>query len=456
MRPLCLIVAMLAALMGGCSGLVRGFIDTQPRVTLDQNSLADPSAVVGGTPVAYVPGGTIDPSLAQDPDLARWAPIIVQGFQPENSSTRYERTDDAIGSPRLSADATAVSIDTTRPAVYARVEHASVAGSSLKQLVYAFWYPRRPLGSVETGSVDGGILRVTLDDAGSPAVFEYSQPCGCFHGVFVSQATNDAATREFGAPAPRRLYAVEPPLSGHDDWVVRSLVKINDGERIAMYLSAGRHFCQAIASRPDDELVRSGRRYEMTAYDVLQRVPCGDSTASMFNSDGLVIGAERRAEQMVMGDLNHAGWPRHLDTMLIHWDAERWTDPSLLSTKLRLPAVTSDRHAAVTGASGTTPMTDAPVPAAAGRRLMLFTNAHCSGCQLTKNSIQESPRLQRAIRSWSYKVVDTASPEGAQLAAENRVTLVPVLVGFDGERELFREEDIDTADKIAAILSAHR
>lgn len=456
MRLFCLIVGLLAVWMGGCSGLIRGFIDTQPRVSLDQQALSDPSRVVGGTPVAFVPGETVDALLAQDTDLIRWAPIIVQGFQPESAGTRYERNDDAIGSPRLNASASVVTIDTTRPAVYARVEHASVAGRSLKQLVYVFWYPRRPVGSVETGSVDGGILRVTLDDSGAPAVFEYSQPCGCFHGVFVSQSTNDAATHEFGSPAPRRMYTVEPPLSGNDDWVVRSLVKINEGERIAMYLSAGKHFCQAIASRPADELVRSGTRYAISPYDALNHVPTGDSTGSMFNAEGLVIGAERKAEQMVMGDLNHAGWPRHLDTMMIHWDAEHWTDPSLLSRKLRLPAITGNRHAVVAAASATGTAPSSETPTASGRRLMLFTNAHCSGCQLTKNSIHESPRLQQAIQSWSYKVVDTATPEGERLAAENRITLVPVLVGFDGERELFRDEDIDTADKIAAILSNHR
>lgn len=451
MRLSLVFLSVLGACMGGCSGLVRGFIDTQPRVAFNPQSLDDPARVVNGTPVVYTPSGAVTPDLAQDPDVLRFAPLIVQGFQPQGQHAHYPIDDDAIGAPRLNADASKVTIDTSLPVVYTRVEHADIAGHSLKQLVYSFWYPRRPVGSVETGSVDGGILRVTLDDSGQPGVFEYSQPCGCFHGVFVADRVNDAARIEFGDPAPHRLYAVEAPLSGHDDWVVRSLVHIRPGERVAMYVSAGKHFCEAIASRADDALVASGRRYAIEPYDALTRVPMGDSTGSIFGRDGLVIGAERKSEQVLMSDLDHAGWPRHLDKMLIHWDAEHWTDPTLLATRLRLPSVMSNRNASVMPA-GSGAAQGHPTLAASGRRLVLFTNVHCSGCQLTKQTIQQSPALQRALRSWDYRVVDTATPEGERLAAENRVTLVPVLIGFDGERELFRDENIDSSGKIAAVL----
>lgn len=456
--------AAFAVMMGGCSGLLRGFIDTQPRVSLDERALAEPSKVVGGEPVAFVPSGSVAGSLADDPDVLRFAPAIVQGFQPLGEGVHYEREDDAIGSPRLNDDATTVVVDTTRPSVYARVEHATVDGRQMKQLVYAFWYPRRPVGSVETGAVDGGILRVTLDDAGTPAIFEYSQPCGCFHGVFVSDAIADAASRQFGAPAAHRLHAVEPPLTGHDDWVVRALVHRAPGERIAMYISAGKHFCQTIASCPGDTSSMNVRPYAIEAYDALERVPRGAEGAggvgSIFDADGRVIGAGRSAEQIVMGDLDHAGWPRHLDKMLIHWDAERWTDPTLLATKLRLPKVMSDRGAVAVEVVAATPATnesggttEAKTPN--GRCLLLFTNAHCSGCQLTKQSIAASPPLQRAIMSWKYSVIDTATPEGEMLAAQHRVTLVPVLIGLDDGREVFRDEDIDSAEKIASALADH-
>lgn len=467
MRERHIITILLCAALSGCSGIFRGFIDTQPRVTLDEQALADPSLVVGGEPVAFIASGAVEGDAGNDPDLLEYSPVIVQGFQPSSSAaTTYDREDDALGTPSLNADSTAVRIDTTQPRVYARVEHATVNGTSLKQLVYAFWYPRRPVGSVETGSVDGGVLRITLDDAGSPCVYEYTQPCGCFHGVFVSEPMNTAATLQFGPPPPRRMHSVEPPLTGHDDWVVRDLIKPESGGHTTLYITAGKHFCQAIRSRAGDPRVASTRHYTLAAYSTLEHLyKVGGGEGSMFDAGGLVIGASRGAEQLFMGDLDHAGWPRHLDKMLIHWDSERWTDPTLLASKLRLPAVVTDRTA-VAPASGAgavlaTASIEQPEPisggsGAQGRRLLLFTNSHCTGCQLTKKSISESPRLQKAISGWNYRVIDTATPEGDQLAGQYRVTLVPVLVGFDGDRELFRDDDIDTADKIAAEISRYR
>jgi hypothetical protein len=456
----------LCACLSGCSSIVRGLVDTQPRVALSGQAFADPRAIVGGEPVAYQPADSARGESDIDPDLVRNAPVIVQGFQPsEESSPRYDRNDDALGSPCLTAEGAGVRVETSEPRLYTRVEHTTVNGVQLKQLVYAFWYPRRPVGSVETGSVDGGVLRITLDAAGHPAVFEYTQPCGCFHGVFVSEAVNTEAAQEFGPVAARRVHAVEPPLTGHDDWVVRDLVPVLPDGRTTLYVSAGKHACQAIRSCPRDQSIpgtSSTRTYALAPYESLRHVARdGGGEGSIFDPDGKVLGAQRGAEQLVFGDLDHAGWPRHLDKMLIHWDSERWTDPTLLATKLRLPLALTDRTAApvptrmVSSQAGQAPSQTPADQGSRGRQLLLFTNKRCAGCQLTKKAINESPRLQQLIRGWRYQVVDTATPEGEQLAAEDRVTVVPVLVGFDGDREVFREDDIDTADKIATVIASH-
>ncbi len=67
-----------------------------------------------------------------------------------------------------------VALDSARPTLFARAETETVHGRELAQLVYVFWYPRRPVGAVQKGEVDGGVLRVTLDAAGRTAVFEYA------------------------------------------------------------------------------------------------------------------------------------------------------------------------------------------------------------------------------------------------------------------------------------------
>jgi hypothetical protein len=179
----------------------------------------------------------------------------------------------------------------------------------------------------------------------------------------------------------------------------------------------------------------------------------------MFDAAGRVLGAQRSSEQFLMGDLDHAGWPRHLDRMLIHWDKERWTDPTLLATHLRLPATISDPNPRDPGiALEPTPTSTAPedrsssvVPAR--RRLLLFTNAGCLGCQVTKRLVNQSPRLHEAMKMWDYELVDTATDDGASLAARYRVTVVPVLIGYDGSHEVLRTENIQTEDEIAHALA---
>jgi hypothetical protein len=449
---------LLCLALPGCSSLVRSVVDTQPRVDVQRSAFETPDSIVKGEAVAYQPG----PSAGDlDPDLLKHAPVIVQGFQPDPIKPHYDYNADAIGAPALSADGRQVHIDTDQPRVFARVERASVSGVDLKQLVYAFWYPSRPVGTIETGTIDGGVLRITLDKSGQPSVFEYTQPCGCFHGVFVSDALEADARVQFESVAPRRVEAVEPPLTGKDDWVVRDVIPVEDGGRLHLFVSAGKHFCEALCYRAQDKPIPTsiGRSYELAAYRSLDHLArTGGGEGSMFDADGRVIGAKRGTEQALMSDLDHAGWPRRLDIMLIHWDKDRWTDPQLLEKHLRLPqSLTGGASggAAVAVAAGTIHAGQS-IPASEnerGRRLVLYTNKYCLGCQMTKKSIGESRRLRELMRGWKYEVVDTATDEGTQMAAEHRVTMVPVLIGYDGNKELFRTEDVDTPDKIAGAIS---
>jgi hypothetical protein len=455
---------MLACLtLTGCSGLVRNFVNTQPRVELSQDDYSDPSRIVKGDAVVYVPEDTIGTRAGIDPDLVKFAPIIVQGVEPKaGGSTHYDPNDDAIGSPRLIDDDTGVRIDTSDPRLYTRVEHATVGDTQLKQLVYALWYPSHPAGSIESGEIDGGVLRITLDQSGHPTIFEYTQPCGCFHGVFVSDALEAEALAQFSSVPPHRKYAVEPPLTGHDDWVVRDTVKIVPDGRPALYISAGAHACEAIRDLPPGSLepaVSSRRAYALAPYDALDHVPDdAGGSASIFDEQGLVLGARRSGEQFLLADLDHAGWPRRLDTMLIHWDADQWTDPTLLDAHLRLPSTIASQPTSPLASAATPPATPTPVATpdeSSGPHLVLFTNAHCLGCQQTKRFLTESPGVRAALEGWQWKVVDTLTPEGERLAAQTRVTSVPVLIGYDHGHEIFRADDIETPAKLASIIRRH-
>ena len=459
MRKFALIGVVCFLALPGCSVLVRGLVDSQPRVTVADEAYGDPAKIVKGDVVVYAPAG--DAGL--DADIVKQAPVIVQGVRSSApDSAGYDPKADELGSPHVTADGKGVRIDTAEPRVFARVEHAEVNGVELKQLVYAFWYPNHPIGTVESGSVDGGVLRVTLDTTGEPAVFEYTQPCGCFHGVFVSEPVEAAALGQYQKTARRRAHAVEPPLKGHDDWVVRGVVSGPSSGRITLYLAAGKHSCEAICMRSADAEVpgASARRtYAVAPYESLERVASdAGGTASMFDSKGLVLGGQRGMEQLVMGDLDHAGWPRRLDVMLIHWDADKWSDPTLLATHLRLPGMVTGSSvvAAGTAADDADERAGAavvPVEDMHGRRLVLFTNGHCRGCQETKKYMANSQSVREAMKGWECRVVDTLTPEGAELAAAAGVTSVPVLVGYNEGREVFRAEDVDSPEKIVVAIS---
>ncbi len=475
-----IIVGILVSFLGGCSGLVKGLVDTQPRSSLSADDLEHPERVVNGRAIGYFPLGKRAQEDADtiDQDIVRYAPVIVQGFQPtDRKRASYPVTDDAIGSPYLAAGGERVRVNTDRPELYWRIEHAEVEGQPLKQLVYVFWYPRRPVGTIETGSIDGGVLRITLDTDGRPAVYEYAQTCGCYHGVFVSADVERNAQRQFSTIEKHREHAVEPPITGKDDWVVRDVIDARPGTRPVLFVSTGKHFLVDIASLEPDR-VRSivgeqARGYRLAAYDTLEAVPVsGGGKGSIFNAEGLVKGAKRKGEELVLGDLDHPGWPRRLDKMHIHWDKEEWSDPTLLAQHLRLPeSVIKHQARTATGPAGDAPRRESRLvsvsrhqsvrkPHASGtsdgacsRQLLLFTDARCNGCQLTKEIIKDSDKIRDALGDWSLTIIDTSTEEGARLAAEHRVSLVPTIVGVENNKELMRSDQLETEGKILRAIN---
>ncbi len=461
---------MVCGCLTGCSSLIRGMIDTQPRVEIDPGVIEDPAAIVHGAVVVYEPTSVVSESADVEAMLREHAPVIVQGVHQGSAvSSRYDAHSDALGAPHLAPGGDAVRIETSEPRVYGRVEHAQIRGAEFTQLVYAFWYPSHPVGAVESGAVDGGVVRITLDARGEPAVFEYTQPCGCFHGVFVSQTLEDGAHREFGAIAPHRVDAVEPALTGSDDWVVRDIVDVVPGATMVLYVSAGKHACEAVRFLDGvDVRALAGTRvaYGLDAYEALDRVERdGGGVGSIFDEHGLVLGAKRGAEEVVFSDLDHAGWPRRLDTMRIHWDADLWTDPTLLETHLRLPspfaggaASTPVGTLATTATPGTATANVADAEAEQveyGSRLVLFTNGHCTGCQETKRFMADSASVRAALQGWTVRIVDTLTSEGELLAAKARVSSVPVLIGYRDGQEVFRDKDVDSPEKIVRVIRSH-
>lgn len=467
-------VISLLTFLGGCSGIVKNMVNTQPRSTISQADLAHPEQIVDGRVIGYIPTPiTPQGNSKLDPDIERYAPVLIQGFQQNNiKHPKYTITDDAIGAPYLAKNGKSAKINTDQPTLYYQTEYATVNGQSLKQLDYVFWYPRRPVGTIETGSIDGGILRITLDANGQPAVYEYAQTCGCYHGVFVSENIEQHAHDQFATIEKNREHAVEPAITGQDDWVVRDVIDTQHNTRPVLFLSAGKHFLVDIASLSEDRIQSlthtKSQTYQLASYEMLDHAPrTGGGTGSIFNEKGLVKGAKRGGEELLLGDLDHPGWPRRLNKMHIHWDKDEWSDPSLLATHLRLPdsITTHQSHQIISNVEPTpthrNQISDSMISDNASEntlsqisqyhQMLLFTDARCVGCQLTKKIIKNSDEIHNAIGEWDFTLIDTATKEGAKLAAEHRVSLVPTLVGIDHNQELMRSNELESE---SAILQA--
>ena len=337
----------LLVLLSGCAGtqaMMRPFIQTQPEVAFKAKDYKDPAKIVGGQAEVYKLSQTV---LDKDADLlAAYAPIIVQGVEGAANKS-YEPDSDLIGQPLLKTVSTggyAINIDTQSPTLFSSVEKVRVRDADLTQLVYVFWYPRHPVGLVEKGEIDGGVLRITLDAAQRPAIYEFVLACGCWHGLFVEDQVEAWAEKEFKSKEAGKKWFVEKTVQNEDDWKVRDIV-LGHGEKVrpVLFLSAGRHECVAIQT----ENVVGGldalpaKTFTLQSYSELDRLPVlGDSKqqfAPMFNPDGLVWGGRRKGEEKIFTKLDHGGWPRRLNAMKIHWDQEAFNDSSLLDKFMRTP-----------------------------------------------------------------------------------------------------------------------
>jgi hypothetical protein len=329
----------------GCAvtqSFAKRMVNTQPKVALKTKDYESPAKIVGGSAERYVPA--LAAPVANGDLLARYAPIIVQGVEAAGVAT-YPADSDRLGQVQLrpEGEGFAAVIDTQNPVLYSSMESVNVHGIQLTQLVYVFWLPRHPVGMVEKGDIDGGVLRITLDSQLRPAVFEYVMACGCWHGVFVAEHVEAWAQQEFkNAKETGKSFCVEKTVENSDDWKVRDLVR-GDG-RPVVFVSAGKHQCVAIqteAAVPGLETLPA-KSYGMHDYSELDHVTvvggAPGQTAAMFNPDGLVWGGRRKGEEKMFSKLDHGGWPRRLNAMKIHWDQEAFNDASLLDKFMRMPA----------------------------------------------------------------------------------------------------------------------
>ncbi len=278
--------------------------------------------------------------------LERFAPRILQQM-PER--TRYASSCDMIGTVKLhgSRRHVEVAVETAEPSVYAYVRKAVVQNREHPQLVYCYWYPEHPparRGDPEAGPIDGATVRITLDSTLRPAIIEAVQNCGCHYRCFAARDMDDAAAREFGAPAAKGLSALTRPGSGGIEIIAEDLFDRPDGAGrppivlvpAAAHVPVGVTFDDSIVA---GRTVLGTHRYSLHPYEILENMPTEFGRASMFGADGLVHDAGRTEGWLLAGTgMLSAGQPRQRGTQLICWDKHAFDDPHLLETSLRLPS----------------------------------------------------------------------------------------------------------------------
>lgn len=292
----------------------------------------------------YLPPATPDAGegLAQLDDealLARFAPVIAVEHK---DAVSYDPNADRFGEVQMTGTDVPHAqprIDVEHPTVYTYVQQARIDGETVKQLVYTFWFPERPKleggFDPEVGTTQGAIIRVTLNAAHEPVIYENVSSCGCYYKVFPAAGLEKLAAQQFGAPLKRKHFSLENDVPRKIDVNMPNLVE-GRGRAIASY-TAGTHDVASIApfEGPGD---RPHRTYRLLPYEALENLPFNGSTISMFDEQGLVRSADRlEATLLAASGMYHAGTPRQRGTLMIYFDQADFDDPTLLTRYLRLP-----------------------------------------------------------------------------------------------------------------------
>jgi hypothetical protein len=152
--------------------------------------------------------------------------------------------------PLLIQDATpSRSVADTNRSVGFRLDAVVIAGRAHVQLTYAWRGPEAGEARPGVAESEQGV-RITLDAAGQPVIWEILTGRSGAKVLFVSQSLEAAAAAEFGRPLPGRRFSVERSLGDAPNAVVARVIE--DGPMPMgpmIYLRADRREVSAIACR---------------------------------------------------------------------------------------------------------------------------------------------------------------------------------------------------------------
>lgn len=230
---------------------------------------------------------------------------------------------DRFGLVEWKAGQAAPYVQSAAPVVYRWLAFTRMNGRVMPQLVYTAWFPERPKAhalDLLGGQLDGLVMRVTLDDDGTPLIWDSIHPCGCYHMFFP-------------APALREL---PPPPQGSDEWTLipSRLPAMRAADRVAVRTATRTHYLVAV--KPAADAPAAEDRYTLIDEQVLRTLPApGGGVRSLYGPDGLVAGTER-GERLFFWPMGQASpgamrqWGRHATAFL---DRRHFDDADLLDKR---------------------------------------------------------------------------------------------------------------------------
>ncbi len=228
---------------------------------------------------------------------------------------------DYIGAPKWVQGR--IKLNARQPVVYFQPAFTRFGDKVLPQLVYTAWFAERPArGAFDSysGTLDGIVWRVTLDEHNRPLAYDTIHACGCYHHWFPVQPLKQRGdTAKMG----------DPPLLPQNSLAPLKPVLLVDGET---------HFVSRVfsPSPPKPQKGRTRISYALQPYADLLSVDAGDvdaddyRTRSLFGEDGIVNGTERSERFWLwMSGINSPGamrqWGRHATAFIgrRHFDDAR-------------------------------------------------------------------------------------------------------------------------------------
>jgi hypothetical protein len=188
------------------------------------------------------------PAEPKTTDLAfSLAPLILQEVSGAQTALPLP---DRFGT--LSVSKGAAILDPSRPAIYWEIDTVQIKGKAFARLSYLWCYapgpreskPGQGPGTAASGQAPSALplqgIRITLNSAGQPGIWEVLADSSGAKLFFVSQNLEAAAMAEFGKPLPGRRYATERGVEATPDVVIARVI---DDNAVAagpiVYLSAG-------------------------------------------------------------------------------------------------------------------------------------------------------------------------------------------------------------------------